>query len=149
MNIGAVEKRVVALLVEDNRADVFLIQEAIDLHRLPLDLHVVRDGEQAYEFIEMAENDPEHFPRPDIVILDLNLPRRSGKEVLKRLRQSERCSTVPVVIVTSSDLSNDRRELSALGANRYFRKPSSYEEFLKVGEVLKELLEEQKLKELS
>jgi CheY-like chemotaxis protein len=118
------ERRLVALLVEDNRADVFLVQQAIQIHQLELDLHVVSDGDQACEFIERAENDLEPAPCPELVLLDLNLPRRSAKEVLKRLRQSPRCSTVPVVIITSSDLSNDRKELFALGANRYFRKPS-------------------------
>jgi CheY-like chemotaxis protein len=149
MSLDGRERRKVALLVEDNRADVFLIQEAIELHRLPLDLHVVGDGDQAFEFIERAENDPDRSPCPDVVLLDLNLPKRSGREVLQRLRQSARFSTVPVVIITSSDLSKDRKELSAFGASRYFRKPSGYEEFLEVGSVIKELLEEHELEDVS
>jgi len=139
MSITASERRLVTLLVEDNPADVFLIRQAILSHSLDLDLYVASDGDQAYEFIERADNDSES-PCPELVLLDLNLPKRSGREVLVRLRQSTGCSTVPVVILTSSDLSDDRKELSTLGANRYFCKPSTYDEFLKIGAVIKELL---------
>ena len=131
----------VALLAEDNLADVLLIQEAIELYALPLDLHIVEDGEKALEFIRAAENDSE-APCPELLLLDLNLPRRSGKEVLERVRQSRKFKDIPVLIITSSDVAKERDELARLGANRYFRKPSNYEAFLKVGQVLKELLEE-------
>ena len=137
---GRPTPRRIALLAEDNLADVLLIQEAIELHAVPIDLHVVEDGEKALEFIERAENDPD-FPCPDVLLLDLNLPKRSGKEVLQRVRQSEKCKDILVLIITSSDLSKDREDLAGLGANHYFRKPTSYEQFLKVGEVLKALLE--------
>ena len=139
MSITASERRLVTLLVEDNPADVFLIRQAILSHSLDLDLYVASDGDQAYEFIERADNDSES-PCPELVLLDLNLPKRSGREVLERLRQSAEYSTVPVVVLTSSDLSDDRKKLSALGADRYFCKPSTYDEFLKIGAVIKELL---------
>jgi two-component system, chemotaxis family, response regulator Rcp1 len=132
------EDRAVALVVEDNRADVFLIKEAIRHHQLAIDLLVVSDGDRAYEFITEVEN--YHVRCPDVVLLDLNLPTRSGREVLQRLRQSPRCADTPVLIVTSSDLPKEREELCALGANSYFCKPSGYEEFLKVGMLVQELL---------
>lgn len=138
------ERKRVGLLVEDNLADVLLVQDAIEYHNLPVELHVVDDGDAACQFFERAEIDPD-APCPEFLLLDLNLPKRSGKEVLQRVRQSEKCKHVPVLIITSSDLSKDREELSALGANRYFRKPSNYEGFLKVGEVLKELLRNDRL----
>jgi DNA-binding response OmpR family regulator len=140
MNITASERQLVTLLVEDNPADVFLIRQAILSHSLDIELYVASDGDEAYEFIERAENDSERSPRPELVLLDLNLPKRSGREVLERLRQSAEYSTVPVVVLTSSDLSDDRKKLSALGADRYFCKPSTYDEFLKIGAVIKELL---------
>ena len=132
---------VLALLVEDNRADALLVQEAIALHELPIELHVVEDGEQAFQFIERVDGDPE-APAPGIILLDLNLPKRHGKEVLQSVRASRRCRNTPVLIITSSDLSVERDELARLGANRYFRKPFSYDEFMKVGEVLKEILKD-------
>ena len=134
------DRKFVGLLAEDNRADVLLVEEAIDLYNLSVQLHIVDDGEKAISFIEAAENDPE-APCPEFLLLDLNLPKRSGKEVLQRVRQSAKCKNIPVLIITSSDLQNDREELAQLGADRYFRKPSDYDQFLKVGEVLKELLE--------
>lgn len=135
---------VLALLVEDNRADALLVQEAIAFHQLPVELHVVEDREQAFQFIERADDDPD-APAPDVVLLDLNLPKRHGKEVLQSVRASRRCWNTPVLIITSSDLSVERDELARLGANRYFRKPFSYDEFMKVGEVLKEILKDAKI----
>jgi chemotaxis family two-component system response regulator Rcp1 len=132
--------RVVALLAEDNRADVLIIEEAIALYGLPIDLHVVDDGEKAFALIQRTEVDAE-APCPQILLLDLNLPKRTGKEVLHLVRQSQRCKDIPVLVITSSDSPKDRKEVAELGANYYFRKPSSYDEFLKVGEVLKKLLE--------
>ena len=114
---------------------------AVELVVRALTQLVVDDGELACEFVARAENDPE-IPCPDLLLLDLNLPKRSGKEVLHCVRQSNKCKDVPVLIITSSDLSKDRDELEILGANRYFRKPSSYEQFLKIGEILKDILKE-------
>jgi CheY-like chemotaxis protein len=139
LDLGPGPARYMGLLVEDNLPDALIVQEAIEHYRLPIALHIVDDGEKAFLFIERTELDRE-APVPDFVLLDLNLPKRSGREVLARLRQSSRCKDVPVIIFTSSDLLKERTELSALGANRYFRKPSSYSSFLKVGEVLSELL---------
>jgi len=145
MPVSGRKRRVTALVVEDNPVDVFLIRAAIKSHEIPLDLHVVTDGDLAYEFIDRADTGPDHALCPDVVLLDLNFPKGSGKEVLVRLRQSAKCSTVPVLILTSSDNPKERDELLALGASRYFHKPSGYGEFLKVGVVLKELLAEHKL----
>ena len=144
MPVSRRERRITALVVEDNPVDVFLIRAAIKSHEIPLDLHVVTDGDLAHEFIDRTDTGPDHALCPDVVLLDLNFPKGSGKEVLMYLRQSAKCSTVPVIILTSSDNPKERDELLALGANRYFRKPSGYGEFLKVGAVLKELLAEHK-----
>jgi two-component system, chemotaxis family, response regulator Rcp1 len=118
-----------------------LVREAIRHENLPIDLHVVSDGQQAIDFIERAEND-EDAPCPQCMLLDLNLPKVEGFEILRRVRASEKCGAIPVVVITSSDSPADRSQAAALGAG-YFRKPPSYEEFLKLGRVLKQLVEQQ------
>ena len=103
-----------------------------------MQVHIARDGQQALAFMARAETDPD-APCPQVVLLDLNLPRVDGFEVLRRLRANERFKSMPVLIVSSSDSPEDRNEAARYGAS-YFRKPPSYEEFLKLGLVLKQLL---------
>lgn len=129
------------LIVEDNRGDVLLVEEAIKLHNVDVQLHVVEDGEQACAFIERADEDPK-APCPGLLLLDLNLPKKTGLEVLQKVRESRRCRNIPVVIFTSSNSPQDRNETSRLGADRYFQKPTRYEQFLKIGQVLREVLEQ-------
>ena len=127
------------LVVEDNRADVFLVERAIEFCKLSVRLKVIEDGEEALKYFERVESDG-NIPCPDAILLDLNLPRRSGREVLQGVRQARRCREVPVIILTSSNSPEDRQQTAALGATRYFRKPTSYQEFLKIGEILGEVL---------
>lgn len=128
------------LLAEDNLPDALLVREAIRMENLPLEIHVAPDGQQAIEFIARAENDPD-APHPQLLLLDLNLPKVDGFEVLRRLRASEKFKTIPVLIVSSSDAPGDRSRAAEYGAG-YFRKPPNYEEFLKLGGVLKQLLKD-------
>jgi CheY-like chemotaxis protein len=134
---NAVRQRI--LIVEDNKADVFLIREALRFAELDLHLNLVADGEQAIRFINETDAD-DQAPCPDLVLLDLNLPRRHGLEVLDHLRRSGKCASAQVLIVTSSDSTAERREANRLGANGYFRKPSGYDEYLKLGDVVKGML---------
>ena len=127
------------LVVEDNRADVFLVERAVEFCKLSVRLKVIEDGESALKYFEDIESDG-NIPCPDAMLLDLNLPKRSGREVLQSVRQARRSRDVPVIILTSSNSPEDRRETAALGATRYFRKPTSYQEFLKIGEILGEVL---------
>ena len=143
-NDKTIERKVVVLLAEDNRVDVMLIKEAIETYRLPIELHLANDGEEACEIIEAADADLAS-PCPELLVLDLNLPRRSGIEILERLRSSAKCKDIPVLVVTSSDLSRERDELAKLGVWRHFRKPTGYDDYLKIGEVLNELLKESQL----
>ncbi|HEX6544734.1 MAG TPA: response regulator [Bryobacteraceae bacterium] len=131
--------RYLIVLVEDNPADVFLVHEAIAAHHVPASLVVIRDGEEAIRLISRADAD-ENAPCPQLFLLDLNIPNRNGEEVLAHIRKSARCKTTPVVIMTSSDSPRDRAAAQSLGANRYFRKPSDYDAFLTVGELIKEML---------
>ncbi|MCC6861010.1 MAG: response regulator [Bryobacterales bacterium] len=127
------------LLVEDNGADVFLIRESLQAAQLHADLHILPDGEKAIRFFEDADADPS-APCPDLVLLDINLPRRSGHEVARHLRGSRRCACTPIVVVTSSDSERDRQEMARLGVNAYFRKPSDYASYLQLGSLVKTLL---------
>lgn len=123
------------LIVEDNKADVFLIQEAIAGAEIEAEMTVVQDGREATDIIDAADVD-EKVASPDVVLLDLNLPKKSGFEVLQHLQASRRFKQARVVIVTSSDSAKDRAQAQALGAHAYFRKPSDFEEFMKLGKVV-------------
>ena len=116
------------------------MREAIKMEKLPLELHIAADGERAIEFVARAEKDPD-APWPHLLMLDLNLPKIDGFEVLRRIRASERLKDLPVLIVTSSDSPDDRSEAMRLGAG-YFRKPVTFEEFVEIGPVLRRFLTE-------
>jgi DNA-binding response OmpR family regulator len=127
------------LIAEDNQADVGIIQHALRAHGIAAVLDIVDDGEKAIESIGRAENGP--APElPTVMLLDLNLPRRSGFEVLARVRASRALARLPVIIVTSSESERDRKEAESLGASHYFCKPVTYEEFIKLGAVVASFL---------
>lgn len=127
------------MLIEDNQTDVLLVKAAIAAHGPDLELQVIENGEQAAGFIARIDAD-ETVACPRLFLLDVNLPRMSGFEVLARLRQSKRCASLPVIVMTSSEATRDRAESAALGATAYFPKPFGYEGFLRIGEVIHELL---------
>jgi CheY-like chemotaxis protein len=127
------------VLVEDAEPDVFLVREALELSGLEFSLRVFDDGEKAAEFLEEVDRD-EAAPRPQLLLLDLNLPKKTGAEVLERVRKSPRCSRLPVIVLTSSDSPKDREVTTRLGATHYFRKPSRLAEFMKLGDVVRDLL---------
>jgi CheY-like chemotaxis protein len=126
-------------LIEDNPTDVFLVREAISVHGLNVELHLIEDGEQAIRFVAGIDANPD-ARCPQLFLVDLNLPKLSGIEVLAHIRRSNRCASSPVLIITSSDAQNDRAQSTALGATAYFRKPSGYEAYLRLGEVIQQVL---------
>ncbi len=128
------------VLIEDNAADARLVREALEEHAVRCELDVIRDGEEAIAFFDRV--DESGAACPQLVILDLNLPRRSGAEVLRHLRMSTGCSRIPVLILSSSDNQKDRESAAAVGISRYMRKPSQLEEFMKLGELFKAMLAE-------
>ena len=91
------------------------------------------------KFFEQADADAT-APCPDLVLLDINMPRYKGGDILRRLRASSRCKNALVLVVTSSNSSRDREEMDALGANGYFRKPSEFSEFMALGRIVRDLL---------
>src|SRR5258706_15022741 len=108
------------LLVEDNPADVFLVKEAMREEGLACDFQVVEDGEKAIAFMDRLDAGIE--TPPDLLLLDLNVPRRTGDEVLERIRKSSKCAKLAVVVITSSDSPHDRQRAKDLGADEYVRK---------------------------
>jgi CheY-like chemotaxis protein len=117
-----------------------LVRKAFEEHGYQGELTAVSDGETAINLIQSFDREP-RTECPDLVIIDLNLPRRSGREVLEAMRRSERCRGIPVVILSSSDAIQDKADAARLGATRYIRKPSRLEDFLALGATFREIIE--------
>jgi len=117
------------LLVEDNPIDVLMIGEALKTWKIKYCLHVVQDGEEALEFL-FRRGCYGKVERPDLILLDLNLPKKSGTEVLAEIRQYPDLSTITLAVVTTSDASRDKRLCSELGADLYVTKPLDFEEYV-------------------
>ena len=115
------------LLVEDNPADVRLTQEALREGKVKNHLSVARDGEEALAFLRR-----EGEPRPDLILLDLNLPRRDGREVLKEIKSDPKLQMIPVVVLTTSAADADIIKSYQLHANCYITKPVDLEQFITV-----------------
>ena len=130
--------RASVLLVEDNPADATLVRKALEEHGITGHLTVFVDGEKAIDFIRALDTQP--LQRPDLVIIDFNLPRRPGREVLQSLRRSERGRNVPAIVLSSSDAQDDKEDAARFGATRYLRKPSRLDEFLGLGAIFKATL---------
>ena len=117
------------LLVEDNPGDVRLTQEAFADGRIANTLHVVEDGAAALDFL-FQRNDHADAPRPDLVLLDLNLPRRNGDEVLEELHADPDLRRIPVIVLTSSEAETDVVRSYELCASGYLTKPVDPDEFI-------------------
>jgi len=131
------------MVVEDNPTDVFLVREALRAQGLEVDLQVFEDGETAITFVQQLDGD-DTLDCPSLVLLDVNLPRADGFEVLRCLRSSMKCGTIPVIVMTSSAALADRTTATALRADAYFQKPPSYDAFLKLGALAQHMLGEQR-----
>jgi CheY-like chemotaxis protein len=119
------------LLVEDDPGDVMLVREALAEHKLANALSVVSDGVQALEFLR-REGEYGQARRPGLVLLDLNLPRKSGSEVLAELKSDPRLSTIAVVVLTTSEAQEDVLRSYQHHANAYVTKPVDFERFKSV-----------------
>jgi CheY-like chemotaxis protein len=119
------------LLVEDDEGDVLMTREAFEHYKIRNKLHVVSDGEQAIQFVR-RQGDFADAPRPGLIMLDLNLPRRDGLEVLAELKADPDLRVIPVVILTTSQAEEDIVRSYALHANAYVTKPVDFERFIDV-----------------
>jgi two-component system, chemotaxis family, response regulator Rcp1 len=119
------------LLVEDNPSDVRLTVEAMKEGKVESDLTVVGDGEEALEFLNRTGNHQDAV-RPDLILLDLNLPKRSGHEVLAEIKSSPDLKSIPVVVLTTSSDEDDIQGTYELHANCYITKPADLDQFIGV-----------------
>lgn len=119
------------LMVEDNPGDVRLTREALKHHKVSNELHVVEDGVAALDFLHRRPP-YEQAPRPDLVLLDLNLPRKDGRQVLASIKSDELLKTIPVVILTTSQAEEDVVRAYKLNANCYVTKPVDFEQFKRI-----------------
>ncbi|NBE95764.1 response regulator [Nonomuraea sp. KC401] len=119
------------LLVEDDQGDILLTKEAFDHNKVRNRLNVVNDGEQAMAYLR-REGEYRDAIRPDLILLDLNLPRMSGREVLREVKDDPALRTIPVVILTTSEAEEDILHSYRLHANAYVSKPVDFEQFIRV-----------------
>ncbi|HLJ47838.1 MAG TPA: response regulator [Bryobacteraceae bacterium] len=127
------------VLVEDNPADVVLVREVIHGEKLQAKLLIFTEGESALAFINNIEEDAD-MPRPNLFLLDLNLPKVDGFVLLNSIRNGEKYKTIPVIVFSSSDSPHDSTKAVQLGAS-FFRKPFSLDEYFALGPVLRRALE--------
>ena len=129
-------KPVQILLVEDNPDDVLITQRALTKSHVANDLHVVRDGQEAVDFLFRRPPFGPDTPRPDLVLLDVNLPRLNGMEVLELIRHDDALAATPVIMLTASNRDEDVVRSYKLGSNTYIQKPVEFQKFLEALEVL-------------
>jgi CheY-like chemotaxis protein len=119
------------LLVEDDPGDVLLIREAFDFNKVHNNLNVVSDGEQALDYLRGTGDYADRI-RPDLVLLDLNLPRKDGREVLAEVKTDPDLRTIPIVVLTTSEAEEDVLKSYQLHANAYVTKPVDFERFVSI-----------------
>ena len=130
-SIGAGAAAIEVLLVEDSAGDVRLTREAFKDAKVHINLHVASDGIDAMAFLR-REGEHANVPRPDLILLDLNLPKKDGREVLEEIKESPALKSIPVVILTTSASDADILRSYRLHANCYITKPVDLDGFLKV-----------------
>jgi CheY-like chemotaxis protein len=117
------------LLVEDDPGDVLMTQEAFEEHRVNNRLRVVNDGDEALAYLRRQEPYPDAV-RPDLILLDLNLPRKDGRQVLQEIKNDENLRHIPVVVLTTSQADEDILRSYQLHANAYVTKPVDFDQFI-------------------
>jgi DNA-binding response OmpR family regulator len=126
------------VLAEDNTGDVFLVKEAIAAAGLDVDLYALSDGEEVLQFLAQTEEDG--IRCPELLLLDLNLPRANGFEILAYIRGAGRCKGMRIIVMTSSFARSDRERSASFDIDLYFHKPASFDEFLTIGEAIRKLI---------
>jgi CheY-like chemotaxis protein len=136
-NTGTQEHNVRILLIEDNPTDVELVRRAIGVAGLACDLTVLEDGAEALALLRRPDNES---AIPDLVVLDLNLPKHDGVEVLQAMRATTTFTGVPVAILSSSSSPRERAKIEQFRVSRFITKPPDLDQFMKIGFILKELV---------
>jgi two-component system response regulator len=131
------KKAVDILLVEDDLGDIDLTREAFEESKLKVNLNVVRDGVEAIAYLHQEAEYTNAVP-PDLILLDLNLPRKGGREVLQYIKHNDQLKHIPVVVLTTSDSDEDIFKSYDLGANCYVNKPLGLDEFTEMVSSIEE-----------
>ncbi len=134
------ERKTRILLAEDNDGDVFLVRRALEKRSILHELAVARNGEEALAWLDGHSGEEKRGSAPDLILLDLNLPRIDGAQLLSHIRKSDWFCRTPVIVLTSSDSPKDRQTALELGANLYFRKPTDLKSFMDLGRIIEETL---------
>lgn len=129
--MNAAANPIVVLLVEDDPGDELMTREAFEENKVRNELHVARDGEAALDFV-YQRNQFAGAPRPDLILLDLNLPKFDGREVLAQIKQDPELRSIPVVVLTTSQAEEDVLRSYRLHANAYVNKPVDFNRFIDV-----------------
>ena len=137
MNEKDTMKPIEVLMVEDNPGDVRLTKEAFIDHKLRVNFHVVDDGEKAINYLHQ-KGEYSDASRADLILLDLNLPKMDGREVLARIKNDPNLKRIPVVILTTSLAEEDILKAYNLNANCYISKPVDFEKFMNVVKVVED-----------
>jgi CheY-like chemotaxis protein len=126
------------LLAEDDEDDYLLISEALKESRLANKMHWVKDGEELMDYLHRRGNfaDPERSPFPGIILLDLNMPRKDGREALKEIKTDPALRKIPIIILTTSKAEEDILRSYDLGVNSFIRKPVQFEDFVEMVKIL-------------
>jgi CheY-like chemotaxis protein len=127
------------LLAEDSAADADLVREALKEHGVACALRIVRDGARAVEFIEALDQHA-NSPQLDLLLLDMHLPGQGGEDILRTLRSTENYGRTPVIVMTSSTSPRVREAAEKHAALHYFTKPSTLDEFMELGGIVKRIL---------
>ena len=124
------------LLAEDNPGDARLTMEALKDGRFLCQVHLAKDGVEAMEFLRRQGDRYKDVPRPDLILLDLNMPRKDGREVLHELKNDPDLKSIPVIVLTTSDIEQDIEASYLQGANSFITKPMDVQEFFDIVEQL-------------
>jgi CheY-like chemotaxis protein len=137
MNFSTAGRSIEILLVEDSATDVMLAKEALGEAKVHNNLSVVKDGVEAMAFLR-KEHSYAEVPRPDLILLDLNMPRKDGREVLAEVKADDDLKNIPVVILTTSQAEQDVLQAYGLHANCYISKPVDFEQFANVVQAIEQ-----------
>ncbi|MEL7037256.1 MAG: response regulator [Cyanobacteria bacterium J06592_8] len=131
-------KSITILVAEDDEDDRFLMQEALEENRLANDLHFVEDGEELMDYLlhQGQYSDPESSPRPSLILLDLNMPRKDGREALKEIKANPDLRQIPIVVLTTSKAEEDILRTYDLGVSSFIGKPVVFESMVQIMKML-------------
>ena len=138
MSSGAASKSIVILMADDDADDRLLAKDALAECRLANELHFVENGEELLDYLHRRGKyaNLANAPRPGLILLDLNMPKKDGRESLKEIKDDPRLRTIPVVVLTTSQADTDISRIYELGANSFITKPVSFDSLVEVMKIL-------------